>query len=103
MAQVLNTNKGLAVRYPDRYLIVILILSLIIFQGCASRARLGAVPDALDARAHVPGLDSGIRYFPRDPEHVQFFMEDYLKPLVVEKPSLPPQAPTEPLPPMAML
>ncbi len=81
----------------------ILLLTLLILQGCASRARLKAVPDALEAQAYVPGLDTGIRYFPRDPEHVRLFIDDYLKSLELEKAYLATQGHTGPLPPMAIL
>jgi len=83
--------------------VLLLIFSLIILQGCAARARLKAVPDALESKAYVPGLASGIRYFPRDPEHVQLFMEDYLKSLETEKAYLATQGHSGPLPPSAFL
>jgi predicted acylesterase/phospholipase RssA len=84
-------------------LILLLTLSLVIFEGCAARARLKAVPDALESKAYVPGLDAGIRYFPRDPEHIQLFIDDYLKSLELEKAYLATQGHTGPLPPMAIL
>src|ERR1700760_749942 len=83
--------------------ITLLTLSLLILQGCAARARLKAVPDALDSKAFVPGLDAGIRYFPRDPAHVQLFIDNYLKSLEVEKAYLATQGNTGQLPPSAML
>jgi predicted acylesterase/phospholipase RssA len=49
------------------------------------------------------GMDTGIRYFPRDPAHVQFFIDDYLKSLELEKTYLATQGNTGPLPPTAFL
>src|SRR4051794_1709218 len=86
-----------------RYLILVLAVSIVIFQGCATRRHLSAVPDALDEKAHVPGMNTGIRYFPRDPSHVQLFIDDYLKSLELEKAYLAKQGQTGPLPPSAML
>lgn len=103
MAKVRNTNNGPAIRRTGRYLNLILILALVVLQGCASRARLGAVPNALESNAFVPGLDKGIRYFPRDPEHIQLFFDDYLKSLELEKAYLVKEGQTGPLPPMAIL
>ena len=85
-------------------LVVIGILgsfALIAYYG--NSARLGAVPDDLETKATVPGFDTGIRYFPRDPEHVQLFIDDYLKSLELEKAYLATQGHTGPLPPMAIL
>jgi predicted acylesterase/phospholipase RssA len=96
---VSSTSTGL--HFP--LLMLLLTLSLVILQGCASRKRLGAVPDALESKAYVPGLDAGIRYFPRDPAHVQLFIDDYLKSLELEKAYLATQGHTGPLPPMAIL
>jgi len=83
--------------------ITLLTLSLFILQGCAARARLKAVPDAVESKALVPGLDAGIRYFPRDPAHVQLFVDDYLRSLEIEKAYLATQGHTGPLPPSAFL
>src|SRR6266851_5371581 len=68
---VSSTPTGL--HFPP--LMLLLTLSLVILQGCAARKRLRAVPDALESKAYVPGLDAGIRYFPRDPAHVQLFID----------------------------
>jgi predicted acylesterase/phospholipase RssA len=76
---------------------------MLLLQGCAARTRLKAVPDDLESKAFVPGLDSGIRYFPRDPEHVQLFINDYLKSLELEKAYLATQGHTGPLPLSAYL
>jgi predicted acylesterase/phospholipase RssA len=69
----------------------------------AYSARLNAVPDDLESKAYVSGFDSSIRYFPRDPEHVQLFIDEYLKSLELEKAYLATQGQTGPLPPMAIL
>ena len=98
----MTTKKFVAGR-SDRYLILILTLSLFILQGCASRARLAAVPSALEADASVSGMNYGIRYFPRDPARVQLFVDDYLASLELEKAYLAAQGHTGPLPPIAML
>jgi predicted acylesterase/phospholipase RssA len=82
---------------------LLLTLSLVILEGCTARARLKAVPDALESKAYVPGLDSGIRYFPRDPEHIQLFIDDYLKSLELEKAYLAKQGHTGSLPSIAIL
>jgi predicted acylesterase/phospholipase RssA len=84
-----------------RYLIF--ILTLVILQGCAARRRLAAVPDALDERAHVPGMNTGIRYFPRDPAHIQLFIDDYLHSLELERAYLAKQGHTGSLPSIAIL
>jgi predicted acylesterase/phospholipase RssA len=85
-------------------LVVIGILaSFALIAYYVSSARLEAVPDDLESKAYVPGFDSGIRYFPRDPEHVQLFIDDYLKSLELEKAYLATQGHTGPLPPMAIL
>jgi predicted acylesterase/phospholipase RssA len=97
------SSGGLSIRLKLSSLVMLFTLSLLILQGCGPRARLKAVPDALDTRALVPGLDGGIRYFPRDPEHVQLFIDAYLKSLELEKAYLATQGHTEPLPPMAIL
>jgi predicted acylesterase/phospholipase RssA len=88
---------------PNWYLTFLLALSLVILSGCAAKKRLAAVPDALDERAFVSGMDTGIRYFPRDPAHVQLFIDDYLKSLELEKAYLTTQGHTGPLPPTAFL
>jgi predicted acylesterase/phospholipase RssA len=88
---------------PFPRLLLLMTLCLLLLVGCAARARLKAVPDDLESKAYVPGFDSGIRYFPRDPEHVQLFIDDYLKSLELEKAYLATQAHTGPLPPMEIL
>jgi predicted acylesterase/phospholipase RssA len=85
-------------------LVVIGILAsfaLIAYYGYS--ARLNAVPDDLESKAYVSGFDSDIRYFPRDSEHVQLFIDEYLKSLELEKAYLATQGHTGPLPPMAIL
>ncbi len=82
---------------------LILTLYLLILQGCAAQARHLAVPSALEAKATVVGMDYGIRYFPRDPERVQLFIDDYLKSLKLEEAYLAKQGHTGSLPPIAML
>jgi len=84
-----------------RYLIF--ILTLVILQGCAARKRLAAVPDALQTKAHVPGMNTGIRYFPRDPAHIQLFIDDYLTSVELEKAYLAMQGHTISLPTIAIL
>lgn len=97
------TPDDSSVGYAHRHLIVILAISVVVLQGCASRKRLSAVPDALDEKAHVLGMNTAIRYFPRDPEHVQLFIDDYLTSLELEKAYLATQGQTGPLPSIAML
>ena len=48
-------------------------------------------------------MEYGIRYFPRDPERVQLFIDDYLKSLELEEAYLAKQGHTGSLPPIAML
>jgi len=103
MAQERITTRDFAAGRTDWCLILLVTFSLVIFSGCAARRRLAAVPDALEEKAYVPGLDTGIRYFPRDPEHVQLFIDDYLKSLEMEKAYLATQGHTGPLPPTAFL
>jgi predicted acylesterase/phospholipase RssA len=103
MAQERKATNDLASRRSDRYLILILTLSLVILQGCAARARLPAVPSALEANATVSGMIAGIRYFPRDPARVQLYIDDYLESLKLEEAYLAKQGHTGPLPPIAML
>ena len=88
---------------PSPLLVLQLALCMLVLGGCAARARLKAVPDDLESKAIVPGFDSSIRYFPRDPEHLQLFIDDYLKSLELEKAYLATQGHTGPLPPMAIL
>ena len=88
---------------PKSLAILLLTLSLVILEGCAARARHAAVPSDLEAKASVSGMDYGIRYFPRDPERVQLFIDDYLKSLKLEEAYLAKQGHTGPLPPIAML
>ena len=103
MARERNTTRDFAAGRTDWYLILLVTFSLVIVSGCAARRRLAAVPDALDERAYVPGMDTGIRYFPRDPAHVQLFVDDYLKSLEMEKAYLATQGHTGPLPSTAFL
>ena len=103
MARERNTTRDFAAGRTDWYLILLVTFTMVILSGCAARRRLAAVPDALDERAYVPGMDTGIRYFPRDPVHVQLFVDDYLKSLEVEKAYLATQGHTGPLPPTAFL
>jgi len=88
---------------PKSVAILILTLSLVILQGCAVRKRHAAVPSDLEAKASVSGMEYGIRYFPRDPERVQLFIDDYLKSLELEDAYLAKQGHTGSLPPSAML
>jgi hypothetical protein len=87
---------------PKSVAILIFTLSLVILQGCAARSRHAAVPSGLDAKATVSGMEYGIRYFPRDPERVQVFINDYLKSLELEEAYLAKQGHTGSLPPIAM-
>ena len=103
MARERNTTRDFAAGRTDWYLILLVTFSLVILSGCAARRRLAAVPDALDERAYVPGMDTGIRYFPRDSAHVQLFVDDYLKFLEMEKAYLATQGHTGPLPSTAFL
>jgi predicted acylesterase/phospholipase RssA len=103
MAQEQKATNDPDDRRTDRYLILILTLSLVILPGCATRARFAAVPSALVAQATVSGMDYGIRYFPRDPARVQVFINDYVKSLEVEKAYLATQGHTSSLPPIAIL
>jgi predicted acylesterase/phospholipase RssA len=98
-----KTSNDFAAGRTERYLILILTLSLVILQGCAARKRLAAVPDALEAQASVSGMDYGIRYFPQDPARVQLFIDDYLASLELEKAYLAKQGHTGSLPSIAML
>jgi predicted acylesterase/phospholipase RssA len=88
---------------PKSVAILIFTLSLVILQGCAVQKRHLAVPSALEAQASVSGMEYGIRYFPRDPERVQLFIDDYLKSLELEEAYLAKQGHTGSLPPIAML
>ena len=67
MARERNTIRDFAAGRTDWYLILLVAFSLVILSGCAARRRLAAVPDVIEDRAYVPGMDTGIRYFPRDP------------------------------------
>jgi predicted acylesterase/phospholipase RssA len=96
-------GAGLSTGLKFSSLMMLFTFSLLVLQGCGPRARLKAVPDDLEAKAYVPGLDIGIRYFPRDTEHIQLFINDYLKSLELEKAYLATQGHTGPLPPMAIL
>ncbi len=88
---------------PKSVAILIFTLSLVILQGCAVQKRHAAVPSALEAKATVSGMEYGIRYFPRDPERVQLFIDDYLKSLELEEAYFAKQGHTGSLPPIAML
>ena len=88
---------------PKSVAIFIFTLSLVILQGCAAHSRHAAVPSALEAQASVSGMEYGIRYFPRDPERVQLFIDDYLKSLELEEAYFAKQGHTGSLPPIAML
>lgn len=66
---VATDPRGMALRAGLK-LSALITLSLLVLQGCGPRARLKAVPDDLESKAYVPGLDPGIRYFPRDTEHI---------------------------------
>ena len=103
MAQERITTRDFAAGRTDWCLILLVTFSLVIFSGCAARRRLAAVPDALEEKAYVPGMETGIRYFPRDPAHVQLFVDDYLRSLEMEKAYLATQGHTGPLPPTAFL
>ena len=103
MARERNTTRDFAAGRTNWYLMFLVTFSLVILSGCAARRRLAAVPDALDERADVPGMDTGIRYFPRDPAQVQLFVDDYLKSLEKEKAYLATQGHTGPLPSTAFL
>ena len=103
MAQEQKTTNDFAAGCTDRYLVLLLTLSLLILQGCAARRRVAAVPSALEAEASVSGMNYGIRYFPRDPERVQLFIDDYLKSLKLEEAYLAKQGHTGSLPSIAML
>ncbi len=88
---------------PKSVAMLIFTLSLVILQGCAVRKRHAAVPSALEAEASVSGMEYGIRYFPRDPERVQLFIDDYLKSLEFEEAYFAKQGHTGSLPSIAML
>jgi predicted acylesterase/phospholipase RssA len=103
MAQAPMTTNDSSAGRTRRYLVFILSISVVILQGCAARRRLSAVPDALDEKAYVPGMNTAIRYFPRDPEHIQLFIDDYLTSLDLERAYLAKQGQTGPLPSSAML
>ena len=83
--------------------ILVLTLSLAILQGCASHSRHAAVPSGLDAKATVSGMDYGIRYFPRDPERVQVFIDDYVKSMELEDAYYAKQGHSGSLPSVALL
>ena len=103
MTQERMTTNDFSTGCANRYLVFILIISVVILQGCSARKRLAAVPDALDEKAQVRGMNTVIRYFPRDPEHVQLFIGDYLTSVELEKAYLAKQGQTGALPPIAML
>jgi predicted acylesterase/phospholipase RssA len=103
MARQRATIRDFAAGRTDSYLILLVTFCLVTLSACAARRHLAAVPEALDARAYVPGMDTGIRYFPRDPVHVQLFIDDYLKSLEMEKAYLATQGHTGPLPATAFL
>jgi predicted acylesterase/phospholipase RssA len=103
MTQESMTANDFSAGCAYRYLVFVLIISVLILQGCSARKRLAAVPDALDEKAQVPGMNTAIRYFPRDPGHVQLFIADYLNSDELEKAYLAKQGQTGALPPIAML
>ena len=78
---------------------LLLALGPVFWQGCATASRREAVPDALQATAHVSGFPAGIRYFPRDAGHVKEFERDFLDSLAREKAYLESQGHRGPLPP----
>ena len=90
-------------RAPKAVAIHVLTLSLVILQGCAAAARHAAVPSGLDAKATVSGMEYGIRYFPRDPERVQVFIDDYVKSMEREDAYYAKQGHSGSLPSIAML
>ena len=61
------------------------------------------MPDASEAKAFVPGMNTGIRYFPRDPAHIQLFIDDYLTSVELEKAYLAKRGHTGSLPSIAIL
>jgi predicted acylesterase/phospholipase RssA len=81
----------------------LLTFALVILQGCAAHSRHAAVPSGLDAKATVSGMEYGIRYFPRDPERVQVFIDDYVKSMELGEAYLAKQGHTGSPPPVAML
>ena len=103
MAQEPWTTNNFTARRTHRYLTLIMTIAVLILHGCATRKRLPAVPDSLDEKAYVPGMNTSIRYFPRDPAHVQLFIDDYLTSVRLEKAYLAKQGQTGPLPSIAML
>jgi predicted acylesterase/phospholipase RssA len=99
-----SSNRGRAAAVlPFPHLMLLLALCLLLLEGCAARARIKAVPADLESKALVPGFDNDIRYFPRDSENIQLFIDDYLKSLELEKAYLATQGHTGSLPPMAIL
>ena len=48
MAQEQKTTNDFAAGCTDRYLVLLLTLSLVVLAGCAAKKRLAAVPDALE-------------------------------------------------------
>ena len=88
---------------PRSIAMLVLVLTLVIVQGCASHSRHAAVPSGLVAKATVSGMDYGIRYFPSDPERVQVFIDDYLKTMQLEDAEYARQGNTGSLPSTAML
>ena len=71
--------------------------------SCASTERRSAVPLDLSTKAYVSGFPSEIRYYPRDAEHVEKFVEDYLASLERERNWLETQGYKGPLPPSSFL
>jgi predicted acylesterase/phospholipase RssA len=88
---------------PKSVAILVLTLTLVILQGCAAHSRHAAVPSGLDAKATVSGMEYGIRYFPRDPERVQVFIDDYVKSMEREDAYYAKQGHSGSLPSIAML
>ena len=70
--------------------------------GCASTPRREAVPLDLEDKAEVVGFPPGIRYFPRDVEHVAEFQRDFVDSWVQERRTLQLEY-GAPMPPVAYL
>jgi predicted acylesterase/phospholipase RssA len=79
------------------------IAAALLAPGCATAPRREAVPNALQAKAHVVGFPVGIRYFPRDAAHVKEFERDYVDAMERETAWLRSQGWNGPPPPAAYL
>jgi predicted acylesterase/phospholipase RssA len=87
-----------------RAAILLAILAAVLFQSCASAtARRNAVPADLEDQAEVTGFPPGMRYFPRDAEHVALFEKDFVESWARERAYLHTQGHDGPLPPAAYL